>query len=63
MTKRAIAPVERVTFTVNEFCEAHHISRAKLYSMWNAGTKVRLLVPPQSPHLVVGADFWCTGHI
>jgi predicted DNA-binding transcriptional regulator AlpA len=41
MTKRSIAPVERATFTVNEFCATHHISRAKLYCMWNTGTGPR----------------------
>jgi hypothetical protein len=39
MTRRnseAPAPA-RETFTIKEFCQAHHISRAKLYGLWNAG--------------------------
>jgi predicted DNA-binding transcriptional regulator AlpA len=34
-------PIERAAFTVNEFCEAHRISRAKLYCMWGDGTGPR----------------------
>jgi hypothetical protein len=27
----------RACFTVNEFCDAHRLSRAQLYNLWNAG--------------------------
>jgi hypothetical protein len=29
--------VARCAFTVSEFCQAHRISRSKLYSEWKAG--------------------------
>jgi hypothetical protein len=28
----------RAAFTISEFCEAHRISRSKLYQLWAAGT-------------------------
>ena len=34
---------DRACFTVAEFCDAHRISRAKLYQLWKAGTGPRVL--------------------
>jgi predicted DNA-binding transcriptional regulator AlpA len=31
----------RCAFTINEFCEAHRISRSKLYMLWREGTGPR----------------------
>jgi hypothetical protein len=31
----------RQAYTVLEFCDAHRISRAKLYQLWAAGTGLR----------------------
>jgi hypothetical protein len=28
---------DRAAFTIAEFCEAHRISRSKLYELWDAG--------------------------
>jgi len=33
-----IAPA---TYTVEQFCRAHHVSRSKLYQLWNSGTGPR----------------------
>ena len=40
------APVrqgERAVFTVAEFCDAHRISRAKLYQLWQEGIGPRVM--------------------
>jgi hypothetical protein len=34
---------DRACFTVAEFCDAHRISRAKLYQLWKAGIGPRVL--------------------
>ena len=34
---------DRATFTITEFCEAHRISRSKLYQLWAAGTGPRVM--------------------
>ena len=31
------AGLDRAAYTVSEFCEAHRISRSKLYELWQAG--------------------------
>jgi hypothetical protein len=31
----------RCAFTISEFCEAHRISRSKLYMLWREGTGPR----------------------
>ena len=36
-------PNGRACFTVAEFCDAHRISRAKLYQLWKAGIGPRVL--------------------
>ena len=33
----------RAAFTVSEFCDAHRISRSKLYQMWAAGAGPRFM--------------------
>jgi hypothetical protein len=33
--------LERAAFTIAEFCEAHRISRSKLYQLWRDGTGPR----------------------
>jgi hypothetical protein len=33
----------RAAFTVSEFCDAHRISRSKLYQMWAAGAGPRYM--------------------
>lgn len=33
----------RAAFTIPEFCDAHRISRSKLYQMWAAGTGPRIM--------------------
>ena len=30
--------VARAAYTISEFCEAHRISRSKLYQLWAAGS-------------------------
>ena len=30
-------PVQPLVYTVQEFCQAHRISRGQLYSLWRAG--------------------------
>jgi hypothetical protein len=32
------AKQSRVAYTVNEFCDAHRVSRGKLYQLWAEGT-------------------------
>jgi hypothetical protein len=34
---------EYSAFTVNEFCDAHRISRSKLYALWSAGIGPRVI--------------------
>ena len=34
---------DRAAFTIAEFCEAHRISRSKLYQLWAAGIGPRLM--------------------
>ena len=34
---------ERAAYTVNEFCDAHRISRSKLYELWSAGMGPRFI--------------------
>ena len=33
----------RAAYTVNEFCDAHRISRSKLYQLWAAGVGPRFI--------------------
>ena len=33
----------RAAYTINEFCDAHRISRAKLYQLWAAGLGPRFI--------------------
>jgi hypothetical protein len=33
----------RAAYTVNEFCDAHRISRSKLYELWSAGVGPRFI--------------------
>jgi hypothetical protein len=33
----------RAAYTVNEFCDAHRISRSKLYELWSAGIGPRFI--------------------
>jgi hypothetical protein len=33
----------RAAFTVSEFCDAHRISRSKLYQLWSAGRGPRFI--------------------
>jgi hypothetical protein len=44
---RKITPVksevDRSAFTIDEFCVSHRLSRATLYSLWEAGTGPRLM--------------------
>jgi len=39
----AIDAQDRAAFTITEFCEAHRISRSKLYQLWAAGTGPRVM--------------------
>ena len=41
--RREQAPVERAAYTVDEFAEAHSISRGMLYKLWLAGTGPRFI--------------------
>ena len=34
---------QRAAFTVSEFCDAHRISRSKLYQLWAEGTGPRTM--------------------
>jgi hypothetical protein len=34
---------ERAAFTIAEFCEAHRVSRSKLYHLWAAGIGPRFM--------------------
>ena len=34
----ARSSLDRVAYTIAEFCESHRISRSKLYQLWHAGT-------------------------
>jgi hypothetical protein len=34
---------DRAAYSIAEFCEAHRISRSKLYQLWAAGTGPRIL--------------------
>ena len=36
--------VTRAAFTIDEFCEAHRISRGALYGMWRAGTGPKFML-------------------
>ena len=38
-----VGPQDRAAFTIAEFCEAHRISRSKLYQLWAAGIGPRLM--------------------
>ena len=35
--RREYGPTAQLVFTVNEFCDAHRISRTHLYSLWRKG--------------------------
>jgi hypothetical protein len=39
----AIDAQDRAAFTITEFCEAHRISRSKLYQLWAAGIGPRFM--------------------
>jgi hypothetical protein len=41
--KHPLVRNERACFTIAEFCDAHRISRAKLYQLWKAGIGPRVL--------------------
>jgi len=34
---------ERAAYTISEFCDAHRISRSKLYQLWAVGTGPRFI--------------------
>jgi hypothetical protein len=38
-----VGPQDRAAFTIAEFCEAHRISRSKLYQLWAAGIGPRFM--------------------
>lgn len=40
----ARAKVAHAAFTIDEFCEAHRISRGALYGMWRAGTGPKFML-------------------
>jgi hypothetical protein len=33
----------RAAYTIAEFCEAHRVSRSKLYQLWDAGVGPRIM--------------------
>jgi hypothetical protein len=35
--------IPRAAYSVNQFCEAHSVSRSKLYSMWREGIGPRFM--------------------
>ena len=39
----AVGAQGRAAFTITEFCEAHRISRSKLYQLWAAGIGPRFM--------------------
>jgi hypothetical protein len=41
--QHAPARQEREAFTVDEFCQAHRISRSALYGLWRAGIGPRVI--------------------
>jgi hypothetical protein len=38
-----VRDARRAAYTVNEFCDAHRISRSKLYQLWAAGLGPRFI--------------------